>query len=89
MLGQRGIRVAQDLGCQGGSVRCSDVPGPPGTGAWCHGAAFALPPSPPLDSGRADAEEAGGLGLAEAGVDGAQQPLAEVDRILLHSRHHR
>jgi hypothetical protein len=27
--------------------------------------------------------------LAETGVDGPQQPLAEVDRILLHSRQHR
>ena len=42
-------------------------------------------PSPPApDRGGADAKEAGGLGLAEAGVDGPQQPLAEVDRVLLH-----
>jgi hypothetical protein len=26
----------------------------------------------------------GGLGLAEAGVDGPQQPFAEVNRVLLH-----
>ena len=40
--------------------------------------------APALDRRRADAEEAGDLGLAEAGVHSPQQPLAEVDRVLLH-----
>ncbi len=41
--------------------------------------------APAGDRPGADAEEAGGLGLAESGVDGTQQPLEEVDLILVRS----
>ncbi len=78
-----------DLGRQRGNVLRCDAPGPSRAGARCQGTALPLPPSPALDGGGPDAEEAGGLGLAETGVDGPQQPLAEVDRILLHSSQHR
>jgi hypothetical protein len=57
----------------------------PRPGTRHHAAGLPLPPSPALDRGRADAEEPGRLDLAETGVDGAQQPLAEVDRVLLHA----
>ena len=86
MLGQRRIRMTVDLGCQRGNVLRIDAPRPSRAGAWGQTAALPLPPSPALDGGGPDAEEAGGLGLAETGVDGSQQPLAEVDRILLHAR---
>ena len=84
VLGQRRIRMALDLGRQRGNVVRCDPPGPSRTEARCHAAALPLSPSPALDGGGPDAEEAGGLGLAEPGVDGAQQPLAEVDRLLPH-----
>lgn len=89
MLGQRRIRMELDLGCQRGNVVRCDAPGPSRAQTWCDAAALALPPAPALDRGGPDAKEAGGLGLAETGVDGSQQPLAEVDRILLHTRQHR
>jgi hypothetical protein len=81
--------MALDLDRQRGNVPWSDAPGPPRARTRGEGAALPLPPAPALDGGGPDAEEAGGLGLAEAGVDGPQQPLAEVDRILLHSSQHR
>jgi hypothetical protein len=42
------------------------------------------PPSPSLDRAHANAKEAGRLGLGQAGVDGSQQPFADVGRVLLH-----
>jgi hypothetical protein len=42
------------------------------------------PPSPSLNRAHANTKEAGRLGLGQAGVDGPQQPLAEVGRVLLH-----
>jgi hypothetical protein len=89
VLGQRRLRMVLNLGSQHGKLEGGDAPGPSRADARCHAAALPLPPSPALDGGRPDAEEAGGLGLAEPGVDGAQPPLAEVDRLRLHSRQHR
>ena len=55
--------------------------GPRGGG---DGAGLVPPLPPPLDRAEPDAEEAGRLGLGKPGVDGSQQPLAEVGRVLLH-----
>ncbi len=57
------------------------------TGSWFGGhlAGGGAPLAPPSHGAGADAKQAGGLGLTEPGVDGTQQPLAEVDRILLHA----
>jgi hypothetical protein len=84
VLGQGGIGVLRHLIAQGGGlVRPDDRP-PPGAGLGRQAAGLLALLSPATDRARPDAEEAGGLGLTEAGVDGTQQPLAEVDRILLH-----
>ena len=56
----------------------------PGRGEAATEPVWLAPLSPPLDRAEPDAEEAGRLGLGKAGVDGSQQPLAEVGRVLLH-----
>jgi hypothetical protein len=70
--GQRGVAVGADQGRAARARRGRQAAG------------FAALPPPPLDRRRADAEEAAGLGDAEAGVGGPQQPRAEVSRVLLH-----
>ena len=50
-----------------------------------HRACGALPLPPAPDRAGTDAEEAGGLGRGEPGVDRSQQPFAEVGRVLLHA----
>jgi hypothetical protein len=85
MLGQRAIRMGANLGRQCGSLGGNNPCRPPRTAPWRHAVGLPLPPTPPLDRRRADAEETGDLGLAEPGVKGSQQPLAEVDRVLLHT----
>ena len=84
MLAQGGIGEGTHLGQQGPFLGAPDPARSPRAGPWCHAAALALPPPPARDRRRPDAEETGGLGLAQAGVAGPQQPLAEVDRVLLH-----
>jgi hypothetical protein len=84
VLAQRGIRRGADLGHQRGFGLWADPPSPAGTRGGHHPARLLASSSPPFDRALANAEEAGRLGLRETGVDGSQQPLAEVGRILLH-----
>jgi hypothetical protein len=84
VLGQRGVWRRADLSDQGRFGCWSDPPRPPGSGGGDHRAALASPLTPAFDRAEANAEEAGRLGLGQAGVDGAQEPFAEVGRVLLH-----
>ena len=86
MLNQRGIRRRLHLGDQRRLGLPGDPPSPAGARGGQYPAGLVAPPSPPLDRTDPDAEEAGRLGLGEAGVNGSQQPLAEVGRVLLHLR---
>jgi len=86
VLGQGGVRRRANLRDQRRLGVRADAPPPPGPGRRGHAAGLAPPPPPALDRAPPDAEEAGRLGLGEAGVDGPQQPLAEVGRVLLHRR---
>jgi len=86
MVSKGGIRLPGHLRPQRGGLVRADRGASAGAGFGRHAAGLALPLAPAGDRAGADAEEAGGLGVTEAGVDGAQQPLAEVDRLLLHLR---
>jgi hypothetical protein len=86
VLAQRGVGVGTHLGQQRPLLLAPDTPRTPRAWRRCHAAGLALLPAPALDRRRPDAEQAGGLGLAEAGGDGPKQPFAEVDRVLLHWR---
>ena len=48
-------------------------------------AGLALLGAPALDRADTDAEEAGRLDLWQPGINGSQQPLAEVGGVLLHA----
>jgi len=84
MLDQRGIRRRADLGHQHRLGLQGNPPTPSGSRGGQHPARLLAPPSPPLERADTDAEEAGRLGLGKAGVNGSQQPFAEVGRVLLH-----
>jgi hypothetical protein len=84
VLGQRRIRSGTDAGDQRRLSLPSDPSPPPRSRGSGDEAGLTLPLSPPRDGAHADAEEAGRLGLGETGVNGSQQPLAEVGRVLLH-----
>ena len=85
VFGQRGIRGRLDLGQQGGL-------GLPAYAAWatrarrgteCPG--LLATTAPAFDRAFPDAKKAGRLSLRESGVNGSQQPLAEVGGVLLHA----
>jgi hypothetical protein len=84
VLGQRRVWSGTDAGDQRRLDVPSDPPPPPRSKGSGDGAGLMPPLSPPRDGAHADAEEAGRLGLGETGVNGSQQPLAEVSRVLLH-----
>jgi hypothetical protein len=84
VLGQRRIRSGTDAGDQRRLSLPSDPPPPPRSRGSSDRAGLTPPLSPSRDGAHADAEEAGRLGLGETGVNGSQQPLAEVGRVLLH-----
>ena len=85
VLRERGIRGGDDLRQE----RCRILRPNPAMSARPrqrgYRASLALLGAPPLDRADPDTEEAGRLGLREPGVDGSQQPLAEVGGVLLHS----
>jgi hypothetical protein len=84
VLGQRGIGSGADLSHQRRLDLASDPPRPPGPGRGSQRAGLAVPLAPAFDGAEPDAEETGRLGLGQASVDGAQEPFAEVGRVLLH-----
>lgn len=84
MLDQRGIGRGTDLGYQGGLGLAADPSSPAGPGRGGHRTGLALPLAPAFDGAEPDAKKTGRLGLGKTGVDGSQQPLAEVGRVLLH-----
>ena len=84
MLDERGVWRGLHLGDQRRLGPWSDPPRAARPGLGGRGSGLALSPPPALDRAHADDEEVGRLGLGEASVDGSQQPLAEVGRILLH-----
>ena len=85
MLRQRGIGSRTHLREQGCFVLRSDATMASRSGPGGHRAGLALLGAPALDRTDANAEEAGRLGLREPGVNGSQQPLAEVGGVLLHA----
>jgi hypothetical protein len=84
VLRQRRIGMPGDLRPERAGLVRPECGRPSRTWQRGHAAGGVLPLAPANDGAGADAKGAGGLGLAEPGVDGAQQPLAEVDRLLLH-----
>lgn len=70
MFAQGGIGLGAHLGQERHILVAPDAPRSPWPQGRGDAAGLALPSSPALDRGCADAEEAGGLGVAEAGVDG-------------------
>jgi hypothetical protein len=84
VLAQRGIWGGPDLSQQGRFLLAPDRPGLTRTCLRGHRSRLALTAAPALQRRRADAAKAGELGWAEAGVQSPQQPVAEVDRVLLH-----
>jgi hypothetical protein len=84
VLGQGGVRRGADLRLQAGGVGWADLGRAPRPRPGRQVAALAPLALPALDRRGPDAEEAGRLGLGQAGVDGPQQPLAEVGGVLLH-----
>ncbi|MCD6057892.1 MAG: hypothetical protein K0Q89_1422 [Thermomicrobiales bacterium] len=86
MLVQRGVGVDRRLGAQGRFVAGPDAAAAPHArlGRGPAGLAPSLPPA--ADRPVGDAEGAGGLRLLQPGVQGAQQAVAEVGRVLFHPR---
>jgi hypothetical protein len=84
MLDERGIGSGAHLSLQRRLGLLSDPPRPSGSRCGHHPTGLLAPPSPPRDGAKPDAEKAGRLGLGQASVDGAQEPFAEVGRVLLH-----
>lgn len=84
MLGKRGIWRRRHLGLERRRRLRPHESCPAGTWHAGHGARLALHLSPAFDRTQSNTEEAGRLGLREPGVNGSQQPLAEVGGVLLH-----
>jgi hypothetical protein len=89
MLAQGGIGQGAHLGQQDPLLGAPDPAWSPRSRPRGQAAALTLLAPQARNRRRPDAKETGGLGLAEAGIDGPQQPLAEVDRVLLHGPQHR
>ena len=84
MLRERGIRRGSHLRQQRRFILGSDATMPPGPRPRSQGTGLTLLDTPAFDGADPNTEEAGHLGLGESGVDGSQQPLAEVGGIRLH-----
>ena len=84
MLGQRGIRRGPNLGTQARFLLWPDATTAARAAAGRERTGLALLLPPALDGTATDAKEAGRLDLRESGVNGSQQPLAEVGGVLLH-----
>jgi hypothetical protein len=84
VLGQGGVGGGGHLGAQLGLLRRADQPGPAEARRRRRAAGRLAPLLPPRQGGPVDAEAADGLRLGEPGVDGPQEAVAAVGRVLLH-----
>lgn len=85
VLSQGGIGQRLDLGQQRRLGLPPNAPPPTRSRRGGQRAGFLLSAAPAFDRAFADTKAAGRLSLREPGVDGSQQPLAEVGGVLLHA----